>query len=334
MSNELIYAMSTLGEIKLEDFYALLNSITIAEIREEESLGMDFRQHIIRLLDSLGYCEFDFEKRKVFMCPPSLVRLPSPGLPKAVLVGARNPSLINNLKSAVRMEYGNAIFYNIPQRRFAIDIPALICIEADKIETLQKISESCRINSDLKTPASWKLANTSEELRVMKNSLNYTARNWSSQPLKVFDIDRLKFIPASEEKEDSLTDFLSPITKQHVHWLWSKSGAAEVGKDWGRYIALEIAKRRVIIFDENSLQLAIPSWVPLPTLLARALTMSTGLPPDNVRTGNQAIADIPSNYPMQVYSGVEHSLAHLIASKLNQDIFYRDLSTNSGGIIN
>ena len=92
MSNELIYAMSTLGEIKLEDFYALLNSITIAEIREEESLGMDFRQHIIRLLDSLGYCEFDFEKRKVFMCPPSLVRLPSPGLPKAVLVGARNPS--------------------------------------------------------------------------------------------------------------------------------------------------------------------------------------------------------------------------------------------------
>ena len=122
--------MSTMGQIRLEEFNEILNSVSISGLQDEDYLMGDFRQYIIRLLDSLGYCEFDFDKRKIFMCPPSLVRLPGSGLPKAALVGARIPKLIQRLKDAVKSEQGNAIFLTVPRNLSSIGLPPLTCIEA------------------------------------------------------------------------------------------------------------------------------------------------------------------------------------------------------------
>lgn len=331
MSNELIYAISSLGEVKLEEFYILLDSVSIGGIPDEDSYGLDFRQHIIRLLDSLGYCEFDFKRRKVFMCPPGLARLPSTGLPKAVLVGARIPGLISRLKKEVKSEYDNAIFLNIPQKQFAIDIPPLICIEADSIDTLKNIAEKCGIIHDLEAPASWKLASMSADIGAIKHGLNFISRSWSAQPLKVFDATKLRFTSFSERSDRCLTDFLNPVDKQHVHWLWDNSTAAEIDRDWGRYVTLNATGRNVLLYDKASLQMAVPTWVPLPTLLARSLAMCTGLPPDNARTGENGAADIPPNHPLQVYSGVSEPLAYLVSSKVGQNLRYHDLRIDSGG---
>ncbi len=334
MSNELIYAMSTLGQMKLEEFNNMLNSVSIAGLHDEYNFAVDFRQHIIRLLDNLGYCEFDFDKRKIFMCPPTLVRLPGTGLPKAVLVGARIPKTINRLKSAVKSEQGNAAFLNTPQKFFSVDLPPLICIEAESTDTIKKISLACGISCDVEIPASWKLASLSAEINKIKSSLNFTPRTWAAQKMRIFDVHKLRFTPANEEMDHCLTDFLDPITKQHIHWVWGHSSTAEINIDWGRYVMLDAEGRNVLLYDKKMLQVAVPEWVPLPSLMARSLTLCTGFPPEIAKTGDNNIADIPANYPLQIYSGVDESLARLIATKLHQNLYYHKLTTNSGRLIN
>jgi hypothetical protein len=326
--------MSTLGQLKLEEFNNMLNSVPITGLQEEDYLIGDFRQYIIRLLDSLGYCEFDFDKRKIFMCPPSLVRLPGAGLPKAVLVGARIPKLIERLKDAVKSEQGKAIFQTVPRKLSSIGFPPLTCIEAESTNTIKNIALSCGIGCDVEIPASWKLASMSAEVNIIKDNLNFMPRNWTAQKMKVFDVHKLRFMPANEERDNCLTDFLDTITKQHSHWVWSNSKTAEINRDWGRYVMLEAEGKNVLLYDQKRLRLATPAWVPLPPLMARSLTLCTGSPPDTAKTGNNDVAGIPANYPLEIYSGVDESLARLIANKLHQDLNYQKLISTSGGQIN
>ncbi|GAG61844.1 unnamed protein product [marine sediment metagenome] len=99
MSDTLIYAMSTRGKLNLEQFNELFRRVYSPSFKQvEESVKVDVRRHTVRILDSLGYCEFDFDKRMVYMCKPSLMLLPFFGLPKAVLTGARSPFLVQKLK--------------------------------------------------------------------------------------------------------------------------------------------------------------------------------------------------------------------------------------------
>ncbi len=331
MSEELVFAMSTKGELRVEEFYDILNSVFVGGLDEEESVGVDLRREVIRILDSLGYCEFDFKSRRVFMCPPGLVRLPGAGVPKALLVGARIPKTIHTLKEAVKAEDGKALFLSLPLRPLGVKIPPMICIEADCKETLQRISEACRIRCDVDWSAAWQLCSLSDSIDDIKGKLNFIVRSWSAQPLKVFDLEKLRFVTAKEETENCLTDIIDQITSQHHYWFWSNAEASGIGGDWGRYLALAEHGRRVLLYDRRRLQLAIPVFVPLPSLLARAAVLCTGTPPAIVRTGDEMIFDIPAEYPLSVYSGVTPDVANLMASKLKQDVSYYELESISEG---
>ena len=331
MSEELIFAMSSKGEMKVEEFYTLLNSVFVGGFDEEETVGIDLRREVIRFLDSLGYCEFDFKSRRVFMCPPSLVRLPGAGLPKVLIVGARIPKLVHALKEAVRREDGRALFLSLPVRPMGVEIPPLICIEADSKETLKRISNSCGIKCDVDSSAAWQLCNLSDSIDDVRGKLTFMNRNWSAQSLKEFDVEKLRFVTAMEKHEHCLTDTVHPITNQHHHWLWEESEAAEIGRDWGRYLALAYQGKRVTLYDHRHQQFAVPALVPLPSLLARAASLCTGIPPSIARTRAEGIVDIPPKYPLTIYSGVTPDIASLVARKLKQDINYYDLESISKG---
>lgn len=329
MSEELIFAMSTKGEMKVEEFYSLLNYVSVGGIDEEEATGVDLRQEVIRFLDGLGYCEFDFKTRRVFMCPPSLVRLPGAGLPKVLLVGARIPKLVHALKEAVKREEGKALFLSLPVRPMGVEIPPLICIEADSKETLKRISNSCSIKCDVDLSASWQLCNLSDSIDDIKGKLAFMNRKWAAQPLKEFDVEKLRFVTAKEETEHCLTYTISPNTNQYIHWFWKRSEAAEIGRDWGRYLALAHHGRRVILYNRHHRMLAVPARVPLPFLLARAAALCTGVPPAIATTGKKGIVDIPPRYPLTIYSGVAPDVANIISRKLKQDAGYYDLESIS-----
>ena len=322
MSNELIYAMSTIGEMNIGRFYDFLNSISVQETGEWDGSGYDVRSKAIRVLDSLGYCEFDFNTRKVYMCPPSLVRLPTSGMPKAVLVGARIPRMVLRLKNAVKSVSDKALFLNVPQRRSVIDIPPLICVEADSVATLEGIASACGIASSLEAPSAWMLASMSQSVDQIRRQLLFIKRDWKSQPLTKFDTKSLMFAPTGEESENGLTDYTNPATKQHVHWYWVGPRAAEINRDWGRYAVIADRGKKIVLYDRNLRRLCIPRNVPLPTLLARALTFCTGTPPFNGRVGRNGMSDVPPGCSLDIYAGVPTSIAKMVVDKVHQELIY------------
>ena len=75
-TEKLLIAIGAAGKMSIEDFNNLFINLYFENISKE--FGEEYynnRWEVVRMLDSLGYCEFDFEKREVFPCPPALVSL-------------------------------------------------------------------------------------------------------------------------------------------------------------------------------------------------------------------------------------------------------------------
>lgn len=325
MSNELVYAMSVKGKMTVDQFYELLNSIEVREDTDVEGAGYDIRNTVIRVLESLGYCEFDFRSRQVFMCPTCMIRLPSLGTPKAVITGAQTPYLVEFVKKKIKGKSERALILNVPQRSSIINLPPLLCIEADAISTLEEISNDCNIAYRLDIPTSWLLVKMSESEQDIRNKLDFIKRSWDPKTMKIYDAERLAFISSDMECDECLVQYKSQIDHQFYFLYWKDNKSAEIGKDWGRYAILSRMKRKILIYDKMLRLLAVPKAVPLPTILARALVFCTGTPPFKGQITFENSTDIPLGYYLDIYSGVSKELANEIAIKLGQELQYYSL---------
>ena len=334
MPNELVYAMSTMGKMTLDKFKRLLDSVYIPYSLEDSAKGIDIRQLVIRTLDSLGYCEFDFESGMVYMCPPGLARLPSTGLPKAVLVGARIPDLVERIRRAVKNEQDKARFITLPQRPLGAEIPPLICIEADSTDTLKRISSACGLLCELDSPANLMFASLSDSLEDVRSKMIFTPHGRNIRNLRFYDVRKLMFFSAGREENRCLTDYVDDVTNRHTYWYWDGQEAAAVDKAWGVFSVLADSNRGVLLYDNRLQRLAVPTLTPLPTLLARSLTLSTGIPQGIATTGDRGIAGIPPGYIVNVYRGIDNNIADLVAMKLGQKLYSCNLAEKPGGMIN
>lgn len=324
MSNDLIYAMSTSGSMNTDRFSELFRYVYYPQASQnEEQIDINAKQQTVRILDSLGYCEFDFDKRDVHMCRPLLVLLPSFGLPQALLTGARTPNLMIKLKAAVNKRRNRA---KIEHKQHNVNnpaIPATVYIQAIDKGVIQEIAEEAGIAFNLTSPAAWRLAGLSEPVSGPKNALRFESRAEPGWSKRVFNFERLVFAGYPGKDADILlTEYLHPVTRQYYHWIWKDGKTADADRDWGRYIVLGGCGSDVLMFDERQLKLAVPVTVPLPCLLSRAAALCSGIPPSTVASCNAKAGGIPPSHPMQVYSCVTTEIATLIASKLNQKLLY------------
>ena len=327
MSNDLIYAMSTSGSMNIDRFSELFRYVYYPYASQnEDQIDINAKQQTIRILDSLGYCEFDFDKRSVYMCRPSLVLIPSFGLPKALLAGARTPNLVQKLKRAVNDRRNKA---KMKYKQHSVNnaaIPATICIEATDKAVIQDIAEQSGISCDVTSPAGWRIADLSETIVGVKNSLHFASRVEPEWSKRTFNFERLVFTGyAGKESDMLLTEYIHPFTKQYYHWIWKDGKAAHTDRDWGRYLALECSESNILMFDEKQFRLAVPVTVPLPCLLSRAAALCSGIPPSTVFSCSTKTGGVPAGHPMQVYSSVTPEIAKLIASKLNQKLLYTSI---------
>ena len=337
MSEQLIYAMSTRTKLSLNQFYDMFKKVYLPrKVAENDDINVDIRLRVIRSLDSLGYCEFDFSERRVYMCPPSLVLLSQIGTPKTAFVGARTPSVLNRLKSAVRRQRGNALITHTQQGNANINIPGTILIDAVDKQVLDEISKEAGIRCYTDQPCSWKLANFSKSIEGIDGSLDYEQRQEPGWRRKIFMKDRLVFNDLQERNQEGydLAEYKNPINHQLSHWIWNGTTAAEVERDWGRYILLFHNKRNVLLYDEKGCKLAVPVTVPLPCVFARALTMCSGMLPSSNKTAGTPVADIPPNHPLQVYKNVTPEIVEIVARKLGQIPADVSLTQNKHGVTN
>lgn len=335
MSNTLIYVMSTIGSLKLEHFNELFRHVYLPVSGEsDEQIDIDARRQAVRALDSLGYCEFDFDNRTVYMCKPALVLLPDFGLPKALLVGARTPRLVDDIKKAVHDRRKKTVLEHVTHSRENTAIPSAIYIHTMDKNLIQDIAEQAGIACDVTSPAAWRLADMSATLDEIQNAMKFDERAELGWNKRIFIRESLMFSSVSAEEESQrLTEYRHPVTKQLHHWIWNGTTAAEINRDWGRYALLANAGCNILMYDEQQFELAVPVTVPLPCLLARATALCSGISPSPAISCGKKIGNIPPDHPYQVYTGVPPKIAGMIASKLSQKLLYTSFAMDKKGVL-
>lgn len=89
-------------------------------------------------------------------------------------------------------------------------------------------------------------------------------------------------------------------------------------------------RKRVIVYDESNFRLGVPATMPIPPLIARALTLCSGMNP-RVHKLKEQYTDVPNGHLLTVYSGVIPKMALLICDKLGQELCKLDLSDDISG---
>lgn len=335
MPEQLLQSIGTLGRMSLEKFYSIFDAIQL-RIRPDSEVNLqDIRRRSIRFLDALGHCEFDFDKRQVFARPPIFVTLPTSGLPKSVLTGTRTPRILSKLKEFEKCNSEDVSLINVQQVSHDYLIPSAIIIEAVNYQLLHDISQVAGINCNLTQPASWSLVNFSAEIYFVRDSLNfeiYRDLNWYKE---TFSTETLKFSKfRGRQNTSELISYINPISQQRYHLLWDGNNAAEVDRDWGRYIILANHGKNILLYDERRHVLAVPSTVPLPRILGRAAALCSGLAPEHANLAEASTkVGLPKNHFVDVYYSIPPVIARIIAKKLSQDLIRYNIVTSEKGVI-
>jgi hypothetical protein len=312
--------------VRFEFFNELLEDVASAS-GVHQVPGFDLRPQVIRLLDALGHCEFDYEGRHVWACPPSLAILPGPGLSQGVLTGARTPALESLIKAEIKKRSAEASIRRTPQSFGSVPLPSVITLSAISSELLDQIARAAGLQCTSSQPAAWRLAAFSASLAEVRESLTFTSRedlNWSK---RTFNADELSFRRGQNPAVYRLVEYKNPADQQRQHWLWDGAKAAEVDRDWGRFMVLRNEAKRVLLYDAKRHRAAVPSTTALPPILARALTLCSGRAPRPYSLGANSIG-LPAGRQFHVYSGVPQHIIDHAAQKLGQTLI--SMSCNDG----
>lgn len=337
MFKDFIYAMSSRECLKWDYFRWIFSELfqsmypPDAVENEGEIFLNKARFQFIRTMESLGYCEFDFKNRIIRMCKPHLVLLPIAGHPQAILTGARSPNLIKKIKNSVKNNSKKALFHQNPNPTES-GMPPRIHIEAEDADTLQKIAEETNISCNADRPVAWDLINFSVSIEEIKKSLKFEERSEPNWRKRIFINDNLRFSSGDEcyERNYSLVEYKNPVDHQPRHWVWLDKQAAEITRDWGRYLSLAEGGAHVLAYDQKSNKLAIPYTVPLPCILARGVALCTGLAPV-MASINFDKSMSKRNGLFRIYSGVPSFIIKVLSAKLGQKLNSVEFESNQQG---
>jgi hypothetical protein len=285
------------------------------------------------MLDSLGHCEFDFDSRKVSVCPPLLVTIPSIGLPEVVLTGARDSSLVDTLRQCVKNTGGSARLKRLQQKGYPL-LPEAIIIESVNFETIKEIANVSKI-SYTNSVSAWAIINYCSGIHeVMEKAVfekKSPLKNWKC---RVFSTKSLQFLNKSQDQNEiQLVEYTNPTTQQKQHWLWKGDQAARVDRDFGRYLALSHYEVNILVYDNLNNRLSVPESIPLPRLFARTLTLCSGIAPMRATIGADNKFGLPSKLPVSVYSKVPTEISNILSSKLSQKLSAQKICINEKGEI-
>ncbi len=335
MPDRLLYSISSRGVMNVSFFEDAFNALFSVIIKRQKEINYAaLKLQTIRFLDALGHCEFDYEKRKIYICPPALILLPTSGLPKAVLTGARSPELLSRIKDFAKRYPDSVAYYYIRQRNNYSLIPSAVYLEAIDKNYIEQVASAAGIKCETGEPAAWCIMNFSAGLDDMRGKIDYKERVDFNWPKRTFSLKTLAFDKFFKQNEGlRFVEYTNPKDQQKLHWLWNGSAACEVDRDWGRYLILGSNNINIILYDEKRYLFAVPATVPLPRLIARALTLCTGLAPSEARLPGQPVRGIPADCSFYIYHAVMPPVEALAAQKLGQTPVKLNLEVDENRVI-
>ena len=293
--NELIINyLSSLGSCDTESYYAAFEQVYRNRFKPEEA---EKHGHLSRLkrwslnyLDYMGLVDYEYSTKKVVVNPSQLILIPTRKGRKALFIGGRSPELVEKLIEAAQRRKFNLSIEAQAQVNKPYLLPATITIAKQddckgvEIErSLAEIAEECNMIFEPNKLPQYRLCRFSgsidEYFRTLVPLDDFKDYGWNT---KVFDGDQLKFQavhPDQIDKNFCLVEYrLNEYT--FLHRLWVDGLAYEVNKNWGRFIILEKEGKNVVFFDRDNSSIAVPASLPLPRLLAEAITLCSGKAPE------------------------------------------------------
>jgi hypothetical protein len=87
-------------------------------------------------------------------------------------------------------------------------------------------------------------------------------------------------------------------------------------------MVLAEARKSVFFYDKQAYRLAVPTTVPLPRLLARAVALCTGIAPVETPLIDEVLK---KRIPCHVYSAVIPAIADILSAKLRQKLRHQKI---------
>lgn len=308
----LLFAVTARRRLSWRSFTDILDSIFVPD----DSVASDVKQArsgVAALSASLGHWDVVSDGRTAGICiaPPALARLPVPGLPRAVLCGARSPDTLADLCQAARA-VGVTVQASTQHQanRYA---PTRIEVVGGSADALERFAVSVGVRYQGR-PAAESLAIASGSVACYIESLE-----WCTEPdidwiRRDFDPDELRLVTtapgASRSGRLNLSAYQNPAGWARQDRLWRGESWAIAHRDWSRFAVLADRGRIVLAYSRTQGTLASPRQLPIPAIPARALALCSGKPPRYVPGPGLGT---------HVYGEVPASIAAVILEKLAQD---------------
>lgn len=336
MSNwgdHLLYAVSAKQEMAWLNFKEIFNQLFALQLNADNAIESNLiwkRSQTVRILDSLGHCDFDFSKNggRVYAAPAALLRLPWAGLPRATLVGCRSPQLLSELNTTCG-KY-NFVELDITQQQQAQGLtPQRVALQAESVVELIEVAEELYIPFVFEPPA-WSILHFSASLADYLAKREWTTSDELTLKRKTFDSSSLQFRYGFTPKPTEtlwLSRYSHPVRNVPVYFLWQHGQRAEVEGEWGRYAVLHLLGLNILLYDKNRYIIAVPLGAPLPRLLERALVLCSGYAATYL-SRDQIACKHPETWGFSLFRDVPPQVAEIVATKIEQSLVSLSLEVN------
>ena len=323
-SDRLLYVLSAKQEMSWTAFKSALHTLIASDSEPEEQDIKNKRREVVRSLESLGHCDFDFKVNRVYVAPPVLVRLPCAGFPQAVLAGVRSPQTIEQIKKVCKT-LGNHIKVEIQPDDDQSLIPRRITVQVEDVEELKKIADSLKIHFK-ENPAAWEILNFSGSLQDYLETRKWSGTpelNWERQ---TFNTNFLQFRSHQDaETNIRLSQYKHPKRNTQTYYFWRDSQSTEIDRNWGCYAVLSTMHINILVYDKHEFMMVVPVGAKLPCLLERALTLCSGYVPKCIDKIDSLAKLLPKAKGFKLFQAIPPQIAEMTAKKLNQTLIIQSL---------
>jgi hypothetical protein len=306
---KLMHLISVQGELGLTRFLDYFEQLYPANFGLDEDERYYARFQTIRFLEALGHCEYDYSNRRIYACKPVITLQSNWGLPQAILSGARTPALIRSLREFAGKNKDKIVLREISQPYYPV-LPHAVILKAVSLDALREVALDLGIGCDAGQETSSIILDFSLSVQQMYEELEFNISaelNWRKL---MFSTESLSFsMPVPSSNNLVLAEYTNRITRQKIHFLWSEGKAAVIERDWGRFIVLFLEGKSVLLYNKKKFQLLVPKNIPLPALIARAVTLKSGIVP---------VVKTVAAKKYWVYGSIDPVFAGQIGEKLGQ----------------
>lgn len=274
------------------------------------------RKACLRLLDSLGYVDYDYQAGKIYTLPPKLILIPSSEGMKVFLIGGRDKQLISEMFKYCTERTNNQITISIVKHQtgnLKSFIPDSVFLTSNAISEFIDIANRFKINFDkdyiLKLEAFVPNLQDYERFVITMGS----SESWDKFGIekKTFNKESLKFEVANDfDKGYTLTECRPSYIKEFGLWIGQQY--YPVDKNWGKYLFINSSSEKIkgygnenyftrprkVFYSNNNL--AVPVSLPLPKHAARLIIQLSGNLPELRKlnlNGQEVLYNVYHNIP-------------------------------------